>query len=272
MTNSIGTPSRFRMPTVFGPSPGPRQGPNGERFDLSDAPRTIASISFLTDEAELRKLLPPNCELDGEPIVTVEHVTLTELEWLAGRGYSLLSVSYPVRYRGASESVRGSFMSVLWENRCEPILTGREELGFSKLYCELPEPRILQGTQLHTAVWEGHEFIRMAFSDLVVGAPPKLPESDGILHHRYIPSLRQVGEAAVDEMVLSPQVSSAKPRYTSFVSGIGEVKFIRSTWEELPTMFHIVNALESLPVLSPRFSYIAEVRGATDLSEQRVLG
>ncbi|MDN8617386.1 acetoacetate decarboxylase family protein [Variovorax ginsengisoli] len=259
------------MPTVFGPSPGPRQGPNGETFDLRNAPRTVASISFLTDESELRKLLPPNCELDGEPLVTVEHVTLRELEWLAGRGYSLLSVSYPVRYRGSSESVRGLFMSVLWENRCEPILTGREELGFSKLYCELPEPRHLRGARLHTAVWEGHEFIRMTFSDLAAGVPPSSPASDGILHHRYIPSLRRVGEAAVDEMVLSPQVSSAETRYTSFNSGTGKVEFIRSTWEDIPTMFHIVNALASLPVLSQRFSYIAELRGATDLSEQRVL-
>ena len=33
-----------------------------------------------------------------------------------------------------------SFLVVLWENLTDPILTGREELGFSKIYCEIPEP------------------------------------------------------------------------------------------------------------------------------------
>jgi Acetoacetate decarboxylase (ADC) len=103
------------MPVVFGPTAGPRQAPDGSRFDYSQARRETASVSFLTDGAVLSRYLPARCTLAGEPVVTVEHSTLFDLEWLAGRGYSLLNVKYPVEYRG-DERASGPFLSVLWEN------------------------------------------------------------------------------------------------------------------------------------------------------------
>ena len=49
---------RHRMPVAFGPRPGPRQGPQGQRFDMSNAPRTTTSITFLTDARKLQEQLP----------------------------------------------------------------------------------------------------------------------------------------------------------------------------------------------------------------------
>ena len=100
--------SRHRMPVVFGPSAGPRQGPEGQRFDLSEAPREATTIEFLTDRERLLRLIPSGCVLDGDSVVTVQHTILREQQWLAGRGYSMLGVRYPVRYQGVNEEVRGS--------------------------------------------------------------------------------------------------------------------------------------------------------------------
>ena len=44
---------------------------------------------------------------------------------------------------------------VLWENLTDPIITGREELGYPKIYGELPEPRHLNDTISCSASWLG---------------------------------------------------------------------------------------------------------------------
>lgn len=263
---------RRRMPVVFGPTSGPRQGANLERYDYSDAPRTTASVSFLTDVAKLEPLLPPHCLLDGEPVVTVEHAELRDLEWLAGRSYSLLGVKFPVVYQGPTERARGSFLSVLWENRPEAIISGREELGYAKLYCELPAPRILRGRRHYSASWDGHEFIRMTFDELAEGEPPRPPTSDfaGVLHHRYFPGVSTGASADIEQMVLTP-AAGVQTKYDRVLRGRGRVEFVHSEWEQLPTMFHIVNKLNELPVLEWRGASIIESRGTKDLSDQRAL-
>ena len=78
----------YRMPTHFGPSLGPRQGPEGRRFACADTPKkTSVAVSFRTNAATLGQLLPVGFQLAGDPIVTVAVSYLTEIEWLAGRGY-----------------------------------------------------------------------------------------------------------------------------------------------------------------------------------------
>ncbi|MGE0804134.1 MAG: acetoacetate decarboxylase family protein [Burkholderiaceae bacterium] len=261
---------RFRMPMVFGPSAGPRQGPDGRPFDMREAARTTTTVSFLTDARRLIALLPPGCTLDGEPVVTVEHCVLHRLEWLAGRSYTLLAVKFPVSYRGVKDAVRGPFMSVLWENRVEPILTGREELGYPKLFCELPGARELHGVREFDAMLDGHIFIRLRVANLIAAEPPTEAKADGLLLHRYLPGLEPGGAAAVDEMVLSPFTTNIT-RYTAFWRGTGSVEFIHSRWEQLPTSFHIVNALADLPVIEPRGATLAETLGAKDLADTRLL-
>ncbi|AUC95536.1 hypothetical protein CWS35_15815 [Bradyrhizobium sp. SK17] len=266
---------RHRMPTVFGPSPGPRQGPDGRPFDWSRAPRSTASVSFLTDASHLSQLLPPGFSLHGDPVVTLEATTLSDLPWLAGRGYRMLGVKFASRFEGRRDVATGPFLSVLWENRPEPIITGREELGFAKLYAELPEPRTFAGVQRHQATWEGHTFLEMELSDLVDAWPPQVAAAaaadnppTGTLHWRYLPALDPDDD--VSQAVITP-AGGFDVTYETFQRGHGKVRFIRSTWEQVPTMFHIINALAELPVLEGRGASFSRSYGAKDLSDQRVL-
>jgi hypothetical protein len=263
---------RFRMPVEFGPSPGPRQRPDGGRYEFGDAPRTTATVRFRSEASALEKLLPAGCELDGPPVLTVQHAVLEQLEWLAGRSYSVLRVMFPVRFRGTRDDVRGPFLCVLWENRADPIITGREELGYPKLYCELPDKRVLRDETCYTAEWDGHQFLRMKLRGLKPSTAPEtaMPQADGVLTHRYLPPLESSDYPTIDELVLSP-TESAYARYESFAVGEGEVEFVRSTWEELPTMFHIINTLADLPQVGPGTASVARTRGSQDLRVQRVL-
>ena len=87
----------------------------------------------MTNPQQLEQLLPPGFFLDKEPLITVTASYIKEIEWLAGRGYNTLGVSFPVEFSGNKDKARGNFLLVLWENLTDPILTGREELGFSKM-------------------------------------------------------------------------------------------------------------------------------------------
>jgi hypothetical protein len=135
----------FRMPYGYGPTAGPRQGPDGRPFSWIDTPHKLTvAASFLTDADQLATLLPPRFSLVGEQVVTVELHVITQLELLAGRGYSMLYVRFPAIHEGQQGRTTGSFLSVLWEKLADPILSGREELGFAKLWCELPPPRLFR--------------------------------------------------------------------------------------------------------------------------------
>ena len=267
----------YRMPTHFGPSLGPRQGPDGRRFDCKDAPKNREHrVSFLTNREQLEEFLPEGFELAGEPVVTVEATYITEIQWLAGRGYNILGVSFPATFNGKQDRATGRFLTVLWENFGDPIFTGREELGFSKIYCELPEPRVYDGETHCIGTWEGFKFVDIKIKDLTQLSPEELeasetgPADDGILHYKYIPRTGEWGTADVSHAVLTPSSSPNRVVKEKWL-GQGTVQFHEATWQDLPTTYHIVNAFHGLEIKEFRGASVIKAVGAKDLSDQRIL-
>lgn len=292
----------YMMPTHFGPAAGPRQGPDGRRFDGQNSPRTTSySVSFLTRPEQLEVLLPLGFRLAGDPVVTVTVSYMTEIEWLAGRGYNTLGVSFPVEYRGNRDRARGPFLAVLWENLADPILTGREQLGFSKIYCAIPPPSVQNGETRCTADWLGFRFMEMYLSKTETptetpAAPDSADESatepdgadeaaaevdeavagvddielDGTLHYKYIPRTGEWNEADAEYAVLTPSATPNR-RVTAQRSGQGRVRFHRAEWRDLPTQYHIVNAFADLEQIALLGAGIVETVGGKDLSDQRIL-
>src|SRR4051794_11122734 len=69
----------YRMPTHFGPAPGPRQLPDDVAADPKRSPRRLSvAASFLTDPVMLERHLPEAFTLAGEPVVTVEFHHMTD--------------------------------------------------------------------------------------------------------------------------------------------------------------------------------------------------
>ncbi|MGY4408319.1 hypothetical protein ACVWW4_000055 [Bradyrhizobium sp. LB7.1] len=260
----------FRMPAHFGPTPGPRQGPDGRPFDWSDQPnRTLIIARFLSDAGALQRLLPSGVFLDGEPIVTVEIQYWTALTWLAGRGYNTVGVKFPGSYQGRQRRYRGHFLAVIWENMPDAIISGREELGYNKLYAEIPEPRVLNERHRFCAHWFGHPFLTLelsALTDAPLDVVRPVP-GDGILHHKYVPRTGCRGQADADYVTLTPS-AGGKTRFLSCKTAEANVRFLTATWEQLPTLHHIVNALAALPILESRGGLWAQSVGARDLSDQ----
>ena len=267
----------YYMPTHFGPRTGPRQGPDGRKFECIDNPLGSAySVSFLTNAQQLEAFLPPGFALDGEPVVSVFSNHMTEIEWLAGRGYNVLGVSFPVRFAGERDRVRGSFLTVLWENLTDPILTGREEIGFSKIYCELPPPTQLHGEYHLIASWLGFKFLDIHLSNLrelsaeEIQARQANSTSDGTLHYKYMPRTGEWGSADIAYPVLTPAANSNQ-RILEQRVGSGRIQFHQARWEDLPTQYNIVNAFAELEILEYRGASLTKTIGGKDISDQRIL-
>ena len=263
----------YRMPTHFGPSLGPRQGRDGATYANEDSPKkTVVSVSYLSDRQQIEALLPPGFAVSGPPEVTISASYVTEIEWLAGRGYNMLGVTFPATFRGERDQAEGRFLAVLWENLADPIITGREELGFSKIYCELPELQVVGNTFRGNASWMGFQFFEMAVSNAVQIAVEDKQASPAanLLHYKYMPRTGEWGQADASYATMSP-APAVGARVTEMWRGEGRIHFHQAAWEELPTLFNVVNALEALPVVEYRGATVVKTVGGGDYSDQRIL-
>ncbi len=176
-----------------------------------------------------------------------------------------------MHFSGIRDEAAGRFLAVVWENLADPIITGRDEVGHPKLYAEIAEPRRWDGVQLCAAGWMGFRFLDLAVSDLH-DAPygsAKDP-SDGTLMLKYVPRTGAWGEGELRQVTLTP---AADPDRTveRRLSGEGAVRFHRAAWSDLPTMYHVVNALAELPVVEPRGGSVLHSRGGKTYRDQRIL-
>jgi hypothetical protein len=269
----------YRMPTHFGPATGPRKGPDRKAFDWTNSPKTtVLSVSFLGKREQMQKLLPPGFAINGEPIVTVTMTYYTEIQWLAGRGYNTLGVSFPVTFTGKQDTATGTFLLILWENLTDPIITGREELGFSKLYAELPPARMFGETARVTASWLEFPFLDLEITGLVKADLPasasSVPSASsalrGQMHYKYMPRTGEWGKADASYAVITPAGGSTQ-RTLEMWRGKGSMKFHRARWEDMPTQYMIVNAFADLDVVEFRGAVMTKSVGGKDLSDQRII-
>jgi hypothetical protein len=264
--------SYYRMPIFFGPTPGPRQWPKGKDFDFTKTPKRRAiAVRYLTDKAKLQAHLPDCFEVWGEPVITVEITYMWELGWLAGRGYNMGDVKFPAIHHGRNGRTPGTMLLVRFEDLADPILSGREELGHNKLYCEIPPLNILEGHYSTQLSWLHTPFLKIAAWDLKeeLQPPPADPANKGLLSYKYMPRTGEWGVADVEYATLTPP--SWNGRVTHRAIGQGKVEFIKAKWEDLPTLYHLVNAFEALPILEYRGAVVYDMEGGASGSETHKL-
>ena len=272
----------YRMPTHFGPSLGPRQGLDGRRFaNIETSNDLTVMATFAADPAQLEKLMPPGFILREPHTLSFMFGYVTDCEWLAGRGYNLFGVKVPVTYQGEEDTVNGDLQLVLWENMADAIVTGREDLGYCKIYCEIPEPQCLNGNITCRASWDGCEFAKLTLTDVkevsvddFADWPPskvKGTPSEGTMNYKYIPKTCVLGEADVEYAVLLPNDWPNVTFEKAQVAADAQINFRQSTWEELPTLVHIVNTLADLNLGECVSAVVVKTHGGKDLSDHRRL-
>jgi hypothetical protein len=260
---------RYRAPVSFGPAVGPRQHPEGRPWTKQET-GTMRSdwmkLSYRTDPDKLQALLPPGFALRAEPVLSISCARFEDLYWLAGRSYGILSVDFPVTYHGATETIEGSFCPVIWEGQPEAITTGREELGFPKLFADISPIRweSLAGTATCSASWMGFDFFDIELHDMQVDPDPTkaLPGSGGgpQLYYRYMPHIGPRASGGADAAyavtaapvgatgLIAQNISFEEFEFRRWTAQ-GSLAWHRATFAELPIQFNVVNGMADLDIL-----------------------
>ncbi|CAO2657352.1 Nn.00g034780.m01.CDS01 [Neocucurbitaria sp. VM-36] len=282
----------WRMPTAFGPMPGPRQDFEGRPRDGTQGRFTTVSLKFKTSRTVLQNLLPTD-KLQFAAADTIAYATfgvtqLSNLAWLGGRGYSHFGLYiHGVQYTKANgDAVTGTYLPVLFENLADPILSGREELGFPKLFADLDLKKDNETWTLD-ASWMSSKFCSLTLSDVrepaaitaETPAPtPPLPKDEGLFFHKYIPCTgslgsKERGQADVEYTAFLPGEEDAKTVERkverTLKSSLAGIKFDALDWKALPTLHHIVERLKEVPVYEVIEAKIVEGTGVSDVSSVR---
>lgn len=118
----------------------------------------------------------------------------------------------------------------------------------------------------------GFKFLELDVTETAQLRIEPIPEAalEGTLMLKYVPRTGAWGEAEVCQVSFTP---AATPDLTVEwrKPAEGGVRFIRSTWQDLPTMHHVVNALVEFPVLEARGGSISQTRGGKANLDQRIL-
>ncbi len=222
--------------------------------------QTSVSVSYLTDTEQIQALLPPgkNLEVNGPPVVTVSAVYQGGIKWLAGRSYNLLLVMVPVVHHGKNGKTYGQFLPVVWENMTEPIMMGRETLGWPKIYADLPPVKIYNDTVQCIAHWYGYKFLDINVQKVRnlteaeikqrTEAAAQAPQSAGLISHKFILKTGAFMETDADYLTISTNEGAAAGTIREVLTGKADISFIRGTFDQLPTMGHIIERLAAMEV------------------------
>lgn len=294
----------WRMPIGFGPFPGPRQDAYGRALQ-EGLQRTFSTISikFKTSRTYLETLFPTSQFRFKSPATVCQaSFSVTELgnmQWLGGKGYRHLGLYiHGVEYVKKDGSVlSGTHMPVLFESLTDPIVSGREELGMPKLFCDVdidrgqPQQQQQQSATTSsvrvTASWRGAKFIDMHLPGLqeddvsseagVIGG-----EADyGILVYRYIPAVGQPGKADTEYAVVVPHEEEeikgtvnkvlrvpSQPQDTKGAAG-ATIVVDPLDWTQLPTLHHVASGLAGIPIYEVVSAKVVEGTGVPDVSAAR---
>ena len=252
-----GKPSQ--MPVFFGEY---RKDPRHKAY-YRDVTNIV--VSYLTDRNKVQKYLPPPFELTEEPIITVTSSQCREVDFLAGRGYNLVSVAVSAVYERERETIRAPFIFIMWENLTDPIIAGREQLGVPKLFADIPDHRYFDGAW-HTELSRfGSRILDLSVNNLVEMSAEEIEtmneagKNADSFGWQYFPAIGELG-AAVSNPTLFPKETTTNRAWKA----TGAIQWNFTTWEQNPIQSHISNAIADLPVLEMRTAIVS--KGTSNLN------
>jgi acetoacetate decarboxylase len=235
------------MPAAFGPSATPpvTRGYAG----------WAAAVAFMTDRSAVADLMPAGIEPTIDPVVTVTSTRNIGMDWMGGRGYSILSV-YVTSQLVSDPAVTAPYSLVIWESDTAPIVAGREFLGTPKMYADIVDADITDSQPTFECAEYGTILVRAE-----MGSLSRVTDSDALRtwneaggamvswHWKYIPGLS--GEPDADYLVAMYN----SREYTELLRGTGHVEFYRPDFASAPYSHRITKVLARLPVLEERPAY-----------------
>lgn len=289
MSFQIDQAEMHMMPANFGPCGGPRRRPDGKRFVADGAIVTdrYVVLAEAEDPAQLEAILPEGMKL-AQPLLIVAIDYLTDIPWLAGNKYALMFFDIPVILDSDEGPLKGHFMSCIFENEVDPIITGREQLGYCKILCEIDDP-VVDGTMVTLKASEyGNEFLSMTFD---AGQYPQDPGAFqaffadmatdiGVFHYKYMQQIAAPADKADSNYIcMTPNVFEfpvdeyAKPVTPDQVMkpGFGEFSMNELTWEQSPAHYNVIKTLSGIKIKRCIGGLYNKFYNLNDLYSQRIV-
>lgn len=255
----------YEMPVFFGPMPGAKNlDEDGKYILMKPADVEALTVHFETNPKQLEKLLPEPFSLRA-PVFSVAECEFANIGYFGGQTYTLLNLSIPVHYDGTEEQLDGDLVLVMFENETDPIVGGRDLLGFSKIYADMPR-FIKNGRTIRASAssW-GFKFMDLTL-DLEQSAPAAdemqwlAASSQGKFNYKYIQTTPYkgmgygTGGADVCYPTFNPKAWTKPDGYpfalrepeTRFCGGC--VAFHEPGPDEMPNYAHIVKFLANLEI------------------------
>lgn len=255
----------YEMPVFFGPMPGTKNmDADGKYILKKPADVEALTVMFETNPAQLEALLPDGFSLNA-PVLSVAECEFANVGYFNGNTYTLLNISVPVHYDGAEDHLDGDLILVMFENHADPIVGGRDLLGYNKIYADIPrfvkDGRTIRGT---ASSW-GFKFMDLELElDQPAEEPAKMKElaalSKGKFNYKYIQSTpyREVGYGNGGADVCYPTFNPktwTKPEGYPFTLRkpevhfcTGHIQFHDPRPDDMPNYLHIAQYLAKLEI------------------------
>lgn len=211
---------------------------------------------------------------------SISQTTLGKMEWLGGSGYKHFGLYlHGVRYtKKDGTTIDGTYMPLLFESLTDPIVSGRDELGMPKVFCDVDIRRRKSTYRVRTS-WQGSMFGKFNLDELEEADPASEAgtiggESDyGIMAYKYSPAVGERGKADAAYATVVPHAEESMV-VPSKVTGMWKCnnpsfEFDSLTQQDLPTLHHIVSTLEKIPVYEYVSAKVVEGHGVPDVSSCR---
>lgn len=255
----------YEMPVFFGPMPGNKNlDGNGRYVLMKPADVEAISVLFETEPAPLETLLPDGFSLNA-PVLSVAECEFANIGYFAGNTYTLLNLSIPVHYSGAEEELDGDLILAMFENHADPIVGGRDLLGYGKIYAELPR-FVKNGHTIRCSAssW-GFKFMDLTLelngqAEDITRMNELAAMSQGKFNYKYIQATpyKGLGYGTGGADICYPTFNPAawtKPADYPFTMRepesrfcAGRVRFHEPGPEEMPNYRHIAAFLANLPI------------------------
>lgn len=288
-------PVHRRMPLAWGPMPSPRQDHLGRPFPSQNSRFTATTVRFRTSATLLKSLFPSPCFRFLSPGTVAEaSLKCTQLEgmqWLGGGGYNMVGLYiHNVQYEKRDGSaIAGTYLPILLEDLADPIVSGREEIGMPKLYCDITVTGDDDSKRISCS-WRGTKFIDMRVSGIVPAHvandhqittngskdgphedSSKELTSEKLLLYRYVPAVGQPGVADAEYAVVVDSAEATTPIVVEETQkGVDSwIRFIEGDSATLPTLHHVASGLAEIPVYEVLGATVERGRGVDCLDHAR---
>ena len=230
----------------------------------------LISTSFETTPEAIESLMPRHLAPGERSIVYVNRLRYRGIDYLAGRGYEEFVVAVNARHEHDGKVINAPYVVCVWVDEVPSILSGREALGYPKLYANIPQLIDYEGRRRFSASEYGRTILSGEVRNL-----RELPEAGlakinaTISEYNFAWKYIQGPEDTVDADYIT--LTRMSWDYKRAWIGEGEAHFHPGPFEEIPASHAAVNGLAALPVLARQPAFVADATAVIYRSETKRL-